>query len=49
MKKPSKKKERAKEYEKKLSVDATFDELVAISLGKEVPLKPQGQKKKARA
>jgi len=36
MKKSEKKKERSKEYEKKLAVDATFDELVAISLGKEI-------------
>jgi hypothetical protein len=45
MKKREKKKERPKEYEKKLAVDATFDELVAISLGKDVPKKPQPVKK----
>ena len=45
MDKKPKKKERAKEYEKKLAVDATFDELVAISLGKDVPKKQQPVKR----
>ncbi len=45
MDKKSIRKKRAKEYEKKLAVDATFDELVAISLGKEVPIKKQPVKK----
>ena len=40
MKKSStKKKVRAKEYEKKLVVNATFEELVDIALGKKIPLK----------
>jgi|GEM_PF-6575880 len=46
MNKKPKKKERAKGYEKKLAVDATFDELIAISLGKEVPIIPDQKKKK---
>jgi hypothetical protein len=44
-KKPSKKKERAKNYEKKLVVDATFDEVIDMALGK-VPAKKETKKPK---
>lgn len=33
------KKERSKEYDKKLAVNTTFDELLAISLGKQPQVK----------